>query len=145
MDIWVCIGFIKNCIATDILVHTFLFTFILFFKGYVIRSEISVFRIGLSLSLADSHLTNFTNDCMNFYIHQHFMRIQFCYILTNPWYFRSHFNHSAKCIKLIYCFKLYCLDSYLTWVLFHIINSHSYNFFGKFFYWNFLSLFLMIF
>ena len=105
-----------NYIATDILVHAFLFTFvqIFFWRGYIPRSEISKSRVYLSLALVDTHQTIFTNGCMNLYTHQQFMRIQFFYILTNTCCFLYHFSHSGKCVREIHCgFKLYCLDAYL--------------------------------
>lgn len=138
-----------NYIATDILVHAFLFTFVHnFLEGYIPRSEISKYGVYLSLALVDTHQTIFTNGCMNLYTHQQFMRIQFFYILTNTCCFLYHFSHSGTCVREIHCgFKLYCLDAYLRWALFHIINNHLYNFVlvrCSFFCWSCLSLFLMI-
>lgn len=138
-----------NYIATDILVHAFLFTCVhIFLEGYIPRSEISKYGVYLSLALVDTHQTIFTNGCMNLYTHQQFMRIQFFYILTNTCCFLYHFSHSGTCVREIHCgFKLYCLDAYLRWALFHIINNHLYNFVlvrCSFFYWSCLSLFLMI-
>lgn len=99
-----------------------------FFERRYIHLEVKFLRVCLSLALVRYSSNKFYRVVCNLYTQKQFMSIQFFYI-SPIFVIFSHLNHSGQGVrKHVVVLKLHCLDSYLRWVLFHILIMIMYSF-----------------